>query len=76
MDSMVITQKAVSMIKSRPNAAKAQEMEALAMYKNYDSFSNIRWLPPEINLSKFDVVGICHVCWSIILVLMGIWAIA
>lgn len=53
MDSMVIThQKAVSMIKSRPNAAKAQEMEALAMYESYDGFSNIRWLPPEINFQQ------------------------
>lgn len=53
MESVVIAhQKAVTMIKSRPNTSKGQEMEAGAMWESYDGLNSIRWVPPEITFEQ------------------------
>ncbi len=53
MESPVIAQaNAISMVKSRPGALRAQELEAGAMWETYDGLSNMRWIPPEITFEE------------------------
>jgi glyoxylase-like metal-dependent hydrolase (beta-lactamase superfamily II) len=53
MESPVIVHNnAISMVKSRPGALRAQELEAGAMWETYDGLSNMRWVPPEITFDE------------------------